>query len=395
MRTAFTGSSNARTTPHHARATPQHVGTCTPAVVGHQTLAYGARGALYCCRPEPDRETLFLCNPPGTEVIKMTSPVRRSPALFLAMNLAAIACALAPGGATAQQARQPLDHSIYEAWDTIGGETLSRDGRWVLYNRLRYDRDPALVVRAAVGETRHVFERGTGGQFDDATRFVVFTIRADRESVLQARRQRRPAAQMPRDTLGILDLATGQVARIPAVRSFRVAGGQGGWLAYQLAGDAAPRPPADTVVAQPTAREPVEVATPAGTPAAGTAARRKEPGTTLVLRNLNTGEEQRFADVASHEFDEHGRRLAYAVSTRDGTGDGVYLLDLAAGTLTTVHTGEGEYARLVFDEAGEQLAFLSNAEQWGAEQPAHALYHWQPRLRSARRLVAEGSAGGT
>jgi hypothetical protein len=112
-----------------------------------------------------------------------------------------------------------------------------------------------------------------------------------------------------------------------------------------------------------------------------------------VLRNLNTGEERRFDDVASHVFDDGGRRLAYAVSTRDGSGDGVYLLDLAAGTLTTVHTGEGEYARLVFDEAGEQLAFLSNAEQWGAEQPSHALYHWQPRLRSARRLVAEGSAG--
>jgi hypothetical protein len=209
----------------------------------------------------------------------MTSPVRRSPALFLAMSLAAIACAATPDGATAQS-KQPLDHAIYEAWDTIGGETLSRDGRWVLYNRLRYDRDPALVVRAAAGDAEHVFERGTGAQFDDASRFVVFTIRADRESVLQARRQRRPAAQMPRDTLGILDLATGQVTRIPAVRSFRVAGGQGGWLAYQLAGDAAPRPPADTAVAQPTAREPVEAATPAGTPAAGTAAaRRKEPGT--------------------------------------------------------------------------------------------------------------------
>ena len=48
------------------------------------------------------------------------------------------------------QTGAPMQHEVYERWDTIGGETLSRDGRWVLYNRLRYDRDDVLVVRSTV-----------------------------------------------------------------------------------------------------------------------------------------------------------------------------------------------------------------------------------------------------
>jgi dipeptidyl aminopeptidase/acylaminoacyl peptidase len=309
----------------------------------------------------------------------------RTTALFPALFVVIAAFAAAPYDATGQM-KQPLDHAVYELWDTIGGETISRDGRWLLYNRLRYDRDDALVVRATMGDVVHVFERAAAARFDDGSDFVVFTIRPARDSVLQARRDRRPAAQMPRDTLGILDLATGTVTRVPAVRGFRVAEGRGGWIAYQLdrgtAGEARPTEP----------RAEAQAPTQAAGAAQQNGARRKEPGTPLVLRNLASGAEHRIDDVASYAFAGTGRRLAYAVSTRDGAGDGVFVMDLDAGTTAPAYTGEGEYRRLVFDEAGGQLAFLANTAEWGAEQPAYALYHWRPRA-AARRVAAQGTAG--
>jgi dipeptidyl aminopeptidase/acylaminoacyl peptidase len=305
------------------------------------------------------------------------------------------------GAAAALAARQPLEHHVYEAWDTIGGETISRDGQWVLYNRLRYDRDDVLVVRSATRDVVHVFDRAAGARFDESSGFVAFTLRPARESVLDARRERRPAAQMPRDTLGILDLATGAVQRVPAIRGFRMADA-GSWIAWQLE---RPAGSASGAAAAAGARPPQAgggggQGAPAGQGAGqgapagqGPQPRRKEPGTPLVLRNLATGEERRLEDVAAYAFATDGRSLAYATSAADGAGDGVYLLDLATGTTTAVLTGEAEYRRLTFDEAGAQLAFLSNRDEWGAPTPAFALYHWQPRMAQARRVAAGGTAG--
>jgi dipeptidyl aminopeptidase/acylaminoacyl peptidase len=315
------------------------------------------------------------------------APARHAILVLLAAVSAAVSAALAPRDVAAQAVR-PMDHNVYEAWDTIGGETISRDGRWILYNRLRYDRDDVLVVRAVTGDAAHVFPRGTGARFDEASRHVIFTVKPARDSVLQARRDRRRADQMPRDTLAILDLHTGEVARVPGVRSFRLPERAGGWLAYQLE-----RAPTAAGGGQPASPPAAAAGQPAAAGQAGEAARRKEPGTPLVVRSLTTREERRIDDVVAYVFSNDGRSLAYAVSTADGAADGVFVMDVAGGGLATVLAGAGEYRRLVFDESGGQLAFLTNRDTWGEAGPEYALYHWQPRLAAARRVAAAGSAG--
>jgi dipeptidyl aminopeptidase/acylaminoacyl peptidase len=323
----------------------------------------------------------------------MTRTIRNMRTNLCCLALFAVAVAAVPSAAAAQD-RQVLDHVVYEAWDTIGGESISSDGRWALYNRLRYDRDDVLVVRAVAGETTHVFDRATAARFDETSRYVAFTLKPARESVLQARRDRRRPDQMPRDTLGILDLATGEVVRIPATRSFRMPDRAGGWLAYQLERQGGAPGGAQPGTPQAGAEPPVAGAVAAAAAgAAGPQARRREPGSPLVVRNLAGGEERRVEDVSTYVFSPDGRRLAYTVSTTDGAGDGIFVLDLAAGTVTAALSGAGEYRRPVFDEAGEQLAFLTNRDSWDGDSAAYALYHWQPRLRDARRLAGEGTAG--
>ena len=279
--------------------------------------------------------------------------------------------------------KQPMEHDVYERWDTIGGETLSRDGRWVLYNRLRYDRDDALVVRSTMNDVTHVFQRGGAARFDDGSRYVVFTLRPAQDSVTAARRARRPASQMPRDTLAILDLSTGQVTRLEGARGPRLPDGNGGWLAYQLE-----RPGSGPAGGQGAQGQSAQ----AGGQGAQQS-RRKEPGAPLVIRNLASGEERRIDDVAMYTFSSDGQRLAYAVSTADGAGDGVFIQSVAGGATTTAMTGEGEYRRLTFDEAGQQLAFLSNTATWSQETPTWAVYHYGPRVSPARSVASEGTAG--
>jgi dipeptidyl aminopeptidase/acylaminoacyl peptidase len=309
------------------------------------------------------------------------------PSFRLALILAAAGACFLPDAARAQ-AKRAMDHPVYEAWDTIGGEAISPDGRWVLYQRYRYDRDGALVLRSAAGETTHVFERGTGARFDEGSRHVVFTLQPARDSVLAARRARRPASALPQDTLAILDLGTGQATRVPGGRGYAMPERAGGWLAYHLE-----RPGG---VAPGGAQGAAGAAGGAGAEQAGGgagASRRREPGSPLIVRNLVTSEETRIEDVAAFAFSADGRRLAYAVSSGSGAGDGMFVRELQGGTTVPVLTGIGDYRRLTFSDGGDQVAFLANRDSWSSSRPEHALYHWQPRLREAVRLAAGGMGG--
>src|SRR5690606_10887856 len=120
----------------------------------------------------------------------------------------------------------------------------------VLYERLIYDRDGSLVVRAVAGDEMHVFDRGSRARFDEGSGHVVFMLEPARDSVLEARRERRRSDLMPRDTLAILDLESGAVTRISDVTSFRMPDRSGGWLAYQLVRSPAGTQPGDEAAAE-------------------------------------------------------------------------------------------------------------------------------------------------
>src|SRR5690606_41844600 len=133
-----------------------------------------------------------------------------------------------------------------------------------------------------------------------------------------------------------LALRTGAVVRIADLRDFALPERAGGWLAYRLRREAGQ----DSARAEPDstrAREPAGQPEEAGEPERPRRRqRRKEEGSTLVVRHLETGEERRIESVHSYRFSRDGRRLAYTVSTRDGEGDGVYVLHLASGRTPTL-----------------------------------------------------------
>src|SRR5690606_21974611 len=151
----------------------------------------------------------------------------------------------------------------------------------------------------------------------------------------QARRDKLPPARQPKAILSIVRLDADSVVTVPRVRSFRRPRESGQVVAYLLEPDEAPR---DSAARDSSARG----AAPQGA-SPGTPARRKEYGSTLVIRDLTNGSEARVADVTSYVVDDSGRYVAYAVSSRTPPSDGVYLRNLATRQTATVMAGAGEY----------------------------------------------------
>ncbi|HEU0054101.1 MAG TPA: prolyl oligopeptidase family serine peptidase, partial [Longimicrobium sp.] len=125
-------------------------------------------------------------------------------------------------------------------------------------------------------------------------------------------------------------------------------------------------------------------------------AKKKDTGSTLVLRDLNSGDETRIEDVMAYAFDEGGRWLAYTVSGKDGGHDGAYVRALDGGRTHDLVTGAGNYKQLTLAKDGSQLAFVSDRDEYGRDRARYALYHVS--LAGGRpavhRFVDAASVGG-
>ncbi len=281
-------------------------------------------------------------------------------------------------------AQRPLDHDAYEIWRTIDDEVLSRDGRWVAYALTLERGDPELRVRATGDTTEFVVERGREPAFSPDGRFVVFDIKPNVDSVRAAKRAKAKPADLPKDSLGILDLTTGDVTRVARVRSFRVPEDAGAWVAYHLERVVAADP--DSTMGDTTAVVDADT----------TVKPKKDSdvGTTLVLRDLRSGIEHRYDNVADYRFADDGSRLALTLSSRMGDEDGVVVLSLGDEVdVLRVAAGRGDYTSPRFDDAGRQLAFLTDRDEAENEHPKYALYAWRAGSDDARRVAAVGSDG--
>jgi hypothetical protein len=73
----------------------------------------------------------------------------------LILLLAALAGAL-----FAFSQKKPLDHSVYDGWQSIGDKYISNDGKYVVYTVVPQEGDGTLVVQAADNSWKKSIPRG-------------------------------------------------------------------------------------------------------------------------------------------------------------------------------------------------------------------------------------------
>ncbi len=272
--------------------------------------------------------------------------------------------------------KKVLTQDTYDFWRQLQAPTLSNDGAWAAYTLSPVVGDGDVVFRSTAGATEYRTPRGWTGRplntvgtaqgftasparISADSRFGVYLIYPTQAELEEARQKKVAVPQQPKASLGITNLASGQVTTVDRVRSFILPRDAGRYVVYQLESDA---PPRDSTVRRDT------------TQAARVAVRRTF-GTPLVIRELATGNETRIEDVSAFVIDDSARTLAYIVATRADGGDGAYVRDMSTGRTTALLEGEGEYAQLAMDQSGRQVAFVANTSEFRDMKPRYTLYH--------------------
>lgn len=316
---------------------------------------------------------------------------RAASALLVALVGGALAAAPAASQASADgdaesQELQRLDHDDYDHWNRLHQTELSADGEWLSYRVYPGHGDGTLHVESVEGDERHELERGRNASFARDAGYVVFRIETEQEAEEEAEED--DELEEPQDSLGVLNLETGQVETMERLRTFTVPDESREWiLVHRL------EPPEDDEPEEEEeepVEEPEEPADEDEVPD-----RDRDTGTDLHYLNVRTGEERVFENVTSYSVHEDGDRFVYVAQSENGDGDGVYVVHADEAEPRAVLQGEAQYARLTLDDDGEQLAFLSNLDRWETEEeePDHSLYHARLDDGPARMLAEPGSAG--
>ena len=297
-----------------------------------------------------------------------------SPALALAVVLSLSTMA---SPATTQQ--RPLDHDDVLGWKSIASPSFSPDGAWLAFVLTAMEGDPVLTIRPVRGP--EVVVRGVNPVFTFDSRYLVYQIPPTEATVDSLKQEGKKGDDLPKDTLAVVDLAALFQAGEPQLGTIQVVGpvegrkvaSEGAWVAYEpVEDDLAPED------GESAEEEAEEEEAPVGTEGEDEDEqdedKDKEEGSPLVLRDLATGDETRYEDVAEYEFAEESAVLSFATSTEDGSGDGVHMVELDGLVRRVVMEGEGRYEQLAVAKDGERVAFLSDRDDYEADQPEFVLY---------------------
>ena len=324
---------------------------------------------------------------------------------------AIIVCAFMSASAQ-KAAKKPLDQNVYDGWQSVAGDHISNDGKWILFGVRAQAGDGELVITDISNTNKTHIVRGDTARFTGDSKFAVLMIKPPYEVVRQMRIKKKKQSEFPKDTMGIVTLGKPGIEKIPAVRSFKMAekapvlvyfipsdsaaaggGGGGGAAGGRRGGGAGGGGGRGGAGAAPA----VATTNAASTDSSKTGAAAAS-ASELFLRVLGTNKAKSFKYVGDYQLNKAGTLLAFTITAPRGRADvktGVYVYDIEKDVLKTISTGRGTYRALTFDEDGNQLAFVAEKNPAAEKIKPYSLYYYNTKADSAKVIAAPGSAGMT
>ena len=97
--------------------------------------------------------------------------------------------------------KKPLDHSVYDSWQSIGQKLISNDGKWVVYTIDPQEGDNELVIQSAAADAvyKKSVPRGYNAVITEDSRYVIFRIKPFFKETRDAKIKKKKTEEMPKD----------------------------------------------------------------------------------------------------------------------------------------------------------------------------------------------------
>ncbi len=277
----------------------------------------------------------------------------------------------------AQNTKKPLDHDVYDKWQSINSESISANGQWIVFSVNPQEGDGNLIVRNRVKAISKEIARGDEAEFTSDSRYTAFLIKPTFAELKAARAKKKKASEMPKDSLGLLDNSTFLLKKFPRLESFLI-----------------PEKGSAILVYKEFDKE-KEKSKPKGNEKEKDGEKQAIPGRLHIIE-LKSGKEKLFEDVNEYIMSEDGRFVAFARyhNKKDSaSGNGVFIYFPEKEKTQKIASAAPKYGNLSFDKSGLQLAFTAEGSTKAGIAGGNMLYYFRQGKDSAEVVINSNTAG--
>jgi len=267
--------------------------------------------------------------------------------------------------------KKQLDHDVYDFWKEISNEQISRDGQKVVYRLVPGLEDATLVIQDLKKDTEIQVPRGTSPRLSFDSKFVIFRIVPPRDTIQHYKRLKKKKDEMPNDSLGIYSFETGELNKIPNVKSFKVPEEWSDYLVMHM--------------------EPAKVEKDTSGEAKSVLKKESaKSGSKLIVHQLSSQENDTLWYITDYTLAKAAPGVLASSPGDDSLHlPGVHFFNPVSENLRTIFKGEAKFKQLTLDESATQAAFLADIDTTKALVRPYELFYWSTAQDSAEVLVTK------
>ncbi len=231
-----------------------------------------------------------------------------------------------------------LGSSDYDQWERLGGGVLSPDGTWMAVSIGRVNDEGELRIHRTDSDSVVVVAFGTRATFTKDGAWLAYSIGVSPDAREAAQGARSPV----RNTLGLMNLLTGEQEEIEDIQSFSFSD-DGAYLAIRR------YKPED----------------------------KESDGVDVIVRTMATGAQMSFGNVSALSWQDEGHLLALTIDADGQIGNAVSVYDPNSGQIRSLDTDAATYRGLSWRDESADLAVLKTFEDEAFQDTAHVALAWR------------------
>lgn len=272
--------------------------------------------------------------------------------------------------------KKQLDHSVYDDWKRLSNISVDNNGQFAVAIIRPQEGDSKLFIQDLKNNKNFQYNRIANYTLSTDGKHTVALLKAPFADTRQARIDKKKPDDMPKDSLLIINNENFIYQVIPNIKAHKSPQELGNYIAYTTT----LTPDTTTVEADTTSMSTDSIKSK---PKKKNNSKKKE---ILILHNLKTQKQDTLFNTKEHVFNKYGTAFAAVIEPdkKDSTETpGVIFIDLNNLTKKRISNGKAEYKSLRFDDAGEQLTFLTTQDTSKVEQKVFDVRYFKNGADSA------------
>jgi len=287
--------------------------------------------------------------------------------------------------------KKKLDASVYDGWKSIDRATvISNNGEFISYVIKPQKGDTYLYLYTVSTEKLDSLPRGTSPVFSQSNQFLAHLVKPQADSIRALKLKKTKKDKMPKDSLFIHNLATGEITRVAGINKWSSPKKGGDWLAYMLEKEVKKKEePKDSSAVEEKKKENKEESKEEKKEDDKKDKKKKSfksKGKPLVFFRPTTGDSLYLEKVKTYSLAEDGS-AAYVVQSVGDTTEVSKVLKFnpESFTVDTLYKEIGKIDKIASAYDGQQCAFFFSPDT--ADTKVYRLYHYGLKTKSPVMIV--------